>query len=346
VLGRLQPLEFFAVSFTAMWSVPLLDPLLLSLGLDPLASSAWAASIMFALVGAYCGAVLARWAGSAVASGGQARAAAGVLVGTTVGSVASLGYAGLLPYTPTVALAWTAAGVWAASYFVLMTEGSRVAAARVRSRRGALAVTAVLVLGGACVFGLMGVAVNGIVELLEIGGFRVLPGAVLWLSTVGWQAITLSIVLVLVSTTAVLASPTPWRDALVALGASSVWAMVAVAGTIMARAVLGVTGLGLLELSHDGTVTVVVAAAAGAAITLTLAGRGAQQFAAVIVTVVVASLGFVLLSAESTDPLLLGRTVGELASHAAALSALVVPVLAAPATLIRARATRSGDSRR
>jgi Zn-dependent protease with chaperone function len=345
-LGRLQPLEFFAVGFTAMWSIPLLEPLLTSLGLNPLTSAGWAASTMFALVGAYCGAVLARWAGSSVVSGGQARAAAGLFMGTTVGSVASLGYAGLLPYTPTIALAWAAAGMWAAAYFVVLTEVARVAAAGVHSRHGASAVTAVLVVGGTCVFALMGAAVNGIVELLEIGFAGGLPTAVLWLPDYGWQALALAVVLALISAAAMLAGPKRWRDALVGLGTASVWAMVALGGTLGGRAVLDLSEAGQLDRYYLLTVTFIVAAAAGAATTLTLAGRGAQPFAFALVTVLIASLGFVLLNASSTEPAVIVEAARDLAKHAAALSALLVPIPAACASLIRARAERAGTPRR
>jgi hypothetical protein len=133
---------------------------------------------------------------------------------------------------------------------------------------------------------------------------------------------------------------------LVGLGTASVWAMVALGGTLGGRAVLDLSEAGQLDRYYLLTVTFIVAAAAGAATTLTLAGRGAQPFAFALVTVLIASLGFVLLNASSTEPAVIVEAARDLAKHAAALSALLVPIPAACASLIRARAERAGTPRR
>ena len=168
-LARLETAELFAVGLTATWTLPLLYELLVSLGLSPLDAPRSARILMFAMVGAYVGAVVARWAGCAAPVRDSARAAIGLVVGLSLGSVLSVGSTGLLSFVGDELAGMVLSAIIAGAYLFWAADLARVLLdpGQPHRRRVGIATSSVAT---TLVFALVVGASFAAVELVRLGG--------------------------------------------------------------------------------------------------------------------------------------------------------------------------------
>ena len=164
-LGRLSAGELAVLGFTAMWTLPLLSEILTSgASVDPLLAAQLSQTLVFSLVGAYIGIVVARAAATGVDRRAIARASGGLWCGLSIGSVLSLANTGLVGHALGEFAASAVLGTVIAGLFVWAADVARATfsnAGTVNSARVFAGVFACLTAG------ILGLAANAIVEITE-----------------------------------------------------------------------------------------------------------------------------------------------------------------------------------
>jgi Zn-dependent protease with chaperone function len=169
-LGRVDPVEMFAVGLTATWGTQMLWEFIRATGVRWFAMEA-AALILLSAVGAYVGATLVRWTGcSAISrSGGLAGGAAGLFLGLSVGATLSVGRSGLQTHWTSQVGGEALTAAVLAGYYLWSADLSgqlNTSLAEARSRRRSTAAT---ILASAVVFGLAAASMSR-VSIFLIGG--------------------------------------------------------------------------------------------------------------------------------------------------------------------------------
>ena len=328
-LARLSAAELFAVSVTATWSLPLLEDVLAN-G-DPTAVlraaqvSRW---VVFGVVGAYTGTVLARWAGAGGGRSGTVAGAGGLVAGLSVGSVFSLANPGFLINAGADIAGAAVTAVVCGAYLLWAAELAQIAIPAGdgpgRRRLG----TTVCVVLTAAVFALVADASLAISELVRLGATSFLGTYLIDAITTRPAAVVLAVVVIAAGIVAVGVRTRQARP-------YGVLALDAGLGVMVSLVIAGVH----LRAHHNAAfdadryyaVAVWMVAAAGAIAAAAHAmergtGRLLSAFAGAAVTVVVAAAGFALVEDIAFGSTLGISDVAQLIRDAGSLAVLLVPV--------------------
>lgn len=350
-LGRLAWGELFAVGVTAAWSVPLLAEVMFSTGWAVDAGARSTHIAVFALVGAFAGASLARWAGSGGDVPNLARAATGLAAGLAIGSTISLANTGLLVHAGGELTGSLVTAVVVTAYLFWAADLAQTLAPASADHRRARLRTGVSVAVSAVVVALVAGALLPAGQLIRLQAVDLLADKLFHVVAISGSAQALAVVAPLVGLAGLVAARrarpgSGGRTAPTVLVATALGVLAALLG-LAVRLQTDITGDPDRQWRYFLAMVFIAVGCAAVAGAFTASGRGEARllgaFLAAGITVVVAWAGFVAYenvffgsTMPAADVLIVGRRV----------TAVVALVAAVPFALawVAARLARRGPA--